>query len=307
MRVRSGVAAAVTLAVLVTGLVAGLVVHARRGPSDSGGSYRGPPATPGGPAARPGGTRHLALNTAPHDFARLRALGYDVVDVKPDEWPVRGVPDGMRALLWVGNSTCGPFELPFEEFTAAVRRLAGHPGVYGWYLSDEPNPGACPWVAGEIRRRAEYVRRHAPGQVSFVSLTDWQPMRAVAPARTGVDLVGLDPYPCVRPRPGCDLGEIDRMVRMAGAAGIPRRVIVPVFQTFGQSCADGTYRFRLPTEGQLRAILRRWDRLVPDPPMDVSYSWGRQRKSACPTLADADGRAGRPDLQSVMREHNARR
>ncbi|GLW61954.1 hypothetical protein Arub01_01980 [Actinomadura rubrobrunea] len=294
------------VAALAAALSAALVVvHARRGPSDDG-PYQGPPAAPGRPATRPGATRHIALNAEPDDFPRLRALGYDLVDVHPDDWSLSRVPDGMQALLWVGNTTCGPFELPFEEFAATVRRLARHPKVYGWYLSDEPNPGECPEVAGEIRRRADHIRRHAPGQVSFVSLTDWQPMRAVAPARTGVDLVGLDPYPCERKRPGCDIGQIDRMVRMADEAGIPRRVIVPVFQTFGQSCTDGTYRFRLPTEAQLRAILQRWYRLAPNPPMDISYSWGRQREWACPTLADADGRGGLPDLQSVMKEHNAR-
>ncbi|MDL4775908.1 hypothetical protein [Actinomadura xylanilytica] len=287
-------------------LVAGFLLYLARGPSGDGDTpYRGPLASPGTPAAGSGGTRHIALNTRPADYPRLKALGYDLVDVKPDEALVRGVPDGMRALLWVGNFTCGAFELPFDAFARAVQRYAHDPKVFGWYLSDEPNTRECPEVAGEIRRRADHVRRHAPGQVTFISLTDW-PMGPLTPARTGVDLVGLDPYPCkgsARTRAKCNIDAIDRMVRMADEAGIARRAVVPVFQTFGQDCSTGDKQYWLPTQAQLRAILARWDRLVPRPPMDISYSWGHQDRWACPALSDASGGA-RPDLQSIMKGHN---
>ncbi|QXJ21898.1 hypothetical protein AGRA3207_002807 [Actinomadura graeca] len=302
--VRVRVAAVVAAFVLVAGFL--LAVRAR----SSGGyePYRGPLASPGTPAAKPGATRRVALNTGPADYPRLKALGYDLVDVKPEDALLAGVPAGMQALLWVGNFTCGDFELGFEAFTRAVGRFGRDPRVYGWYLSDEPNSGECPRVAGEIRRRADYIRRHAPGQVSFISLTDW-PMEPVAPRNVGVDLVGLDPYPCkgsARVRDTCNIDAIDRMVRMADDAGIPRQRIAPVFQTFGQGCSEGDKQYWLPTTGQLRAILARWDRLAPRPPLEVSYSWGRQKEWACPSLSDASGGA-HPDLQSVMKARNTRR
>ncbi|MFD0692065.1 hypothetical protein [Actinomadura fibrosa] len=288
-------------------LVAAFLFYVQR--SSSGDEpYRGPLATPGTPATAPGGTRRIALNTGPSDYPRLRELGYDLVDVKPDASLLASVPAGMRALLWVGNFTCDGFELGFDAFTAAVRRFGRDPRVYGWYLSDEPNAAECPDVAKEIRRRAEYIRRNAPGQVSFVSLTDW-PMEPVAPKRVGVDLYGLDPYPCkgsAKARDECDIGAIDRMVRMADGAGIPRRTVVPVLQTFGQGCSKGEKQYWLPTEDQFRRILARWDRLAPNPPMEISYSWGHQDKWACPSLADAAGGA-HPDLQSIMRARNTRR
>jgi hypothetical protein len=132
-------------------------------------------------------------------------------------------------------------------------------------------------------------------------------MGPLTPERVNVDLVGLDPYPCKgssRTRARCDINAIDRMVRMADKAGIPRGVVVPVYQTFGQGCSRGDKQYWLPTEEQLRQILRRWDRLVPDPPMDIAYSWGHQPEWACPTLADASGGA-HPDLQSIMRARNS--
>lgn len=132
-------------------MAAGLVFYLQRSSSGSYQPYEGPLATPGKPAARPGATRHIALNTTPRDYPRLRELGYDLVDVKPEESAVAGVPDGMQALLWAGNFQCEDFEMSFGDFTGAVNRLARNPKVYGWYLSDEPDPGECPKVAGEIR------------------------------------------------------------------------------------------------------------------------------------------------------------
>lgn len=285
-------------------LVAGLLLYLRLdGSRDE--PYRGPLASPGTPATTPGGTRRIALNTEPADYPRLRALGYDLVDVKPDGALVAGVPAGMRAMLWVGNFTCGDFDLDFEGFKRAVQRFGRDPRVYGWYLSDEPNPGECPGITKEIRRRAEYLRRHAPGQISFISLTDW-PMEPLAPSRVGVDLVGLDPYPCkgsAETREHCDIGAIDRMVRMADAAGIPRGKVAPVLQTFGQSCSKGDKQYWMPTQDQFRKILARWDRLTPNPPLEISYSWGRQEEWACPTLADAHG-GDHPDLQSIIKARN---
>ncbi|MFA1539870.1 hypothetical protein [Actinomadura monticuli] len=267
--------------------------------------YRGPLATPGSPAAEPHRTRRIALNTQPADYPRLQALGYDLVDVRADPSLVADVPAGMQALLWVGNFTCGDFELGWDAFERAVQRFGRDPRVYGWYLSDEPNAGDCPEVAAEIRRRAAYVKANAPGQVSFISLTDW-PMKPLTPKRVGVDLVGLDPYPCKgssETREHCDIGAIDRMVRMADAAGIPRTRVAPVLQTFGQGCSKGDKKYWLPTRAQFREILARWDRLTPRPPLEISYSWGRQDEWACPTLADATGGA-HPDLQSLMRARN---
>ena len=286
-------------------LVAGLLLYQRADdPGDE--PYSGPLASPGSPAAKQGETRRIALNTEPSDYPRLRALGYDLVDVSADASLVAGVPSGMQAFLWVGNFHCGDFALDFEAFKRAVHEFGRDPRVYGWYLSDEPNAGDCPEIAEDIRVRAEYIERHAPGQVSFVSLTDF-PMKPLAPERVGVDLFGLDPYPCkgsAETRARCDIGAIDRMIRMAVDAGIPRARIAPVLQAFGQSCSDGDKQDWLPTQDQFREILARWDRLAPRPPLEISYSWGRQDEWACPTLADATG-GDHPDLQSIIKARNS--
>ncbi|RSN64225.1 hypothetical protein [Actinomadura sp. WAC 06369] len=303
MDLRYKIGAAVAAAALGT---AGLLLAVRA--ADRYDPYTGPPAAPGTSPADPDPTRRIALNTEPADYPRLRELGYDLVDIRPDPSLVAGIPHGMQALMWVGNFHCDDFTLDFDAFTRAVRTYGRDPRVYGWYLSDEPNTGECPRVAAEIERRADFLEEHAPGQVSFISLTDW-PMGPVTPGKVNVDIVGLDPYPCrgaVEPKRTCDIGAIDRMVRMADRAGIPRDRVAPVLQAFGQECSSGDKQYWLPTEDQFRALLRRWDRLVPAPALEITYTWGPQEEWACPTLADASG-GGHPDLQSIVRARNTGR
>jgi hypothetical protein len=292
--------AAVALAAALGGAVTGYLIAPS--PGDAAARPAAGTATP-----PPGATLHLALNMPAGDRAKAAALGYTLFDVDPDEDDIASLPPGGRALLWVGNTTCGGFQQESASaFTRTVKRFAGNERVYGWYLSDEPNPDECPDIAGKIRQRADIVHRYAPGQRAFASLTDW-PMRPLKPSETHLDLIGLDPYPCRTDRARCDLGAIDAMVAQATRSGFPRRMIVPVFQTFGQSCNDGERNWRMPSERQLRSILGRWERLVPRPAFDISYSWGRQDAWACPALSDADGRRGLPDLQAVMKAHNVRR
>ncbi|HEY7485508.1 MAG TPA: hypothetical protein VH912_13680 [Streptosporangiaceae bacterium] len=245
-------------------------------------------------------TKHLALNTSSADWPKLTSLGYNVFDIGPDAGELAALPSGGQGMLWVGNTTCDDFELSYGEFTAAVRRLAGNPRVFGWYLSDEPDPAQCPGVVNEIRRRADYIHAHASGQHAFVSATDYE-YRPLRPANSHVDLIGLDPYPC---ESHCDMRVVDRYLNGAMAGGFPRNAIVPVFQTFGEECSQGRAVNRLPSESQLRQLLARWKTFAPHPVLDISYSWGHQDQWACPTLKDADGTNGRPDLQRIMKAHN---
>ncbi|WP_433337723.1 hypothetical protein [Spirillospora sp. CA-294931] len=293
-----------TVTAALAGVAVGLTAHGvLDDPAPAAGRAPSPrPAAAHKPAPP---TRHLALNMPAADHAKAAALGFDLFDVGPDESAINALPAGAQALVWAGNSTCGDFQLSGDTFATAVRRLARNPRVYGWYLSDEPDPRRCPGIAGKIRERADLIHRHAPGQKAFGILTDW-PMKALRPSETHLDVIGLDPYPCRARKPGCDLNTINAMVGQATEAGFDKSKIVPVFQTFGQSCTGAAENWRLPTAGQLKAILNRWDDVLPRPAFDVSYSWGNQPQWSCPTLADADGTRGRPDLQAVMKAHNTR-
>jgi hypothetical protein len=249
--------------------------------------------------------RRIALNTTPEDYGRLVELGYNVFDVGPSAEELDGLPDGAQGMIWVGDFSCGEgFGLSDEEFHAAVDELGDDERVYGWYIVDEPDPAECPSVPEAIRERADYIHEHAPGQVAFFSATDYE-YGPLVPESTHADVVGFDPYPCRDDGDGrCDLSIMDTMIGDAVEAGFDRDIIAPVLQVFGTSCAENG-GWRLPNGEELGQILTRWQELVPNPPLEITYTWGNQEEWACPTLMDADGTDGQPDLQSVIQQHNA--
>jgi len=247
-------------------------------------------------AAGPAAARALHYTPNADELAGPAAIGFDLFDTGPGRADLAALGPGQRALVWVGGSygECAP-ETSWRRFRGIVKRLGDDRRVFGYFLYDEPDLDRCPRLQHEIRRRVRLIDRRAPAQRSFVVALDYGD-RALA--RTGVDLVGVDPYPCKIGR-NCRYSQIDAAVAKARRRGIQRRQIVPVFQAFGQSCATAIDVWRLPTAAELEAMLRRWDRLVPSPVFDFAYTWGRQRRYACPALADA------PLLQSVMLAHNS--
>jgi hypothetical protein len=128
---------------------------------------------------------------------------------------------------------------------------------------------------------------HDPDHKSFIVVLDGTnrchggygcEYSAMRPQNTHVDFIGVDVYhPALEDRAG------DRHL-----AGLLRGA-----QTFlPDADRRGTGHDPCP-----------WAQMVPAPAFDFTYTWGHQ-SDACPTLVDANGHHGYPDLQSVMRTHN---
>jgi hypothetical protein len=248
------------------------------------------PSPPSLASPSPGGTLHYTANED-GAYALAASVGYNVHDTGTDRDTIDSLPGGGRALVWLGEKC--PSGLS-SSFTSAVDALGHDPHVLGYYLSDEPDPGACPGGPAGVAAEADYIHARAPGQRSFVVVDDtpgaWA---AYAPAHSHADLIGLDPYPCRTDTGRCDYSMIDTAVNRAQAAGIPKAIMVPTFQDFG-----GASSWFMPSPDQLRAILGRWAALVPNPVMEYSYSWGCQSGSLSDCLAT------RPDARQVMAAHN---
>ncbi len=272
-----------------------------------GGLSSSAPRAPSTSTPRAPHTLHYVANTGA-DVGPVAQLGYKLFDTGPNPETAAALPANSLALVWLGNldnTDCAKPGYDWSQFTTAVDRLAGNPKVYGYYISDEPHPRTCPNAVADIRMRADYIRAHDPAHKSFIVVVDGSnqcggtygcEFDALRPANTHVDLIGLDPYPCNNTSPKCSFDKIDDTAHRAAANGIPRSSVVPVFQTFGQSCAASNY-YRMPSAADLRTMLAHWTALVPHPAFDYTYTWGHQGP-ACPTLVDA------PDLQSVMAAHN---
>ncbi len=247
-------------------------------------SGTGATTTPTARTVLPPPTTGMHLVTNLHGAVEApRKLGFTLFDTGSSPSVVGALPSGVKAMVWLGQKCPTPAT---AEFRATVDRLASSPKVFGYYLSDEPHIADCPGGPAALATRTAYIKKASAGrQKTFIVLSkteDYQPFR---PYFSGVNMIGLDPYPCSVAHPDCAPGKIDEKVKPALSIGIPRFRLVPVYQAFGQSAAADDY-YRLPTADQMRTMLARWAALLPNPPMDYTYGWGHQ-SSSNPTLADS--------------------
>lgn len=252
--------------------------------------------------AGPVTSRHFAPNANFVDDSFVPgAVGFNMPDVA-SAGLIPHVPSGRQALVWVG--LCGGAD---SSFVHRITPFLHSAKVFGYYLIDEPDPTGrhkpiCP--PANLKAESDWIHAHDPGKKTFIILMNMSSSKSptfagtYTPANSGVDLFGLDPYPCRSELHGCNFGMINAYVAAAQAAGIPRADIVPVYQAFG----GGTWRddlggsYLLPTPAQERSILARWGVLTPHPVFDYAYSWGSQRGD----VALAGSRA----LQAVFKAHN---
>ena len=290
------------------------------------GSLNGQGTTAPPVAPAPSSVRHYAGGTRSHQKLAL-SLGFDVMDVagsvshpEHTKRTVDALPNGVEALIWVGNldnTDCTTPGYTTAQFQALVDAMARDRKVYGYYLSDEPHPLTCTHAVDDIRARADYLHAHSAFQKAFIVVQDGSgpcgaslgcEFRALQPANTHVDLVGVDPYPCHYDARGdavpCDMHLIDERVAAATSNGIPRDRIVPLYQTFGQERRrGGPVYYRMPAPPELREILATWRHLVPAPPLDYAYTLGVQCSETCPA---PQALANHAELQPLVRTHNGR-
>jgi hypothetical protein len=202
------------------------------------------------------------------------ADGFNLVDIDVhSKSQLDSLPAGLRGLVYIG--TCGGAT---ASFRSAVDAFAGDPRLFGFYVMDEPLPWHCP--AANLLAENNWIHAHAPGVKTFAILENLGPQIAptyadtYTPADSGLDLIGIDPYPVRSGVPSPDFGEIARYVRAAEAYGWPQASIVPVYQAFG---GGGYAYWVLPTAAQERQMLTAWAAVIPAPTFDYAYSWGPQR------------------------------
>ena len=240
-------------------------------------------------AVAPSTTNHFITNLH-GEVAAPKRIGYTVFDSGSSSTQVAALPTGVRAMVWLGQKCPTKADAAFRS---TVTRLASSRKVFAYYLSDEPHIADCPGGPAALASRADYVRQASDGrQKSFVVLSKVEDFKPFRPGVTHVSMIGLDPFPCSTANPTCDVDKINQRVAAATAAGIPLSRVVPTYQAFGQT-ATASHYYNLPTVTQMRAMVSRWAKVVPTPPMDYTYGWGHQ-SSANPTLVDS------PGLQSLF-------
>jgi hypothetical protein len=198
--------------------------------------------------------RYRYLTDLP-DGAVDRNYGYNLVDLGPNRAAIDGLPAGERALGWIGSyslANCA-FEMSEASVRQALAGLARDPKVAGYYLADEPDDalpaygGHCPDVVAQITQRSRLVHQLAPGAFTYEVVTE--PGNFAAFARA-TDVMGADPYPCLRGHP-CDWAEIPAYIAALNAAHVPR--YWASLQVFGYG------RWRAPTAAELARMVGQWE------------------------------------------------
>ena len=123
------------------------------------------------------------------------AAGFDLADVNADaRSELDRLPPGVRGLVWLGD--CGGAT---ASFRAATDAFAGDPKLFGFYVMDEPLPTTCP--AANLLAENNWIHAHVPDAKTFAILenlgSETEPTFAgsYTPRDSGLDLIGLDPYP----------------------------------------------------------------------------------------------------------------
>lgn len=207
------------------------------------------------------------------------ADGFNLADINGSaaKTELDSLPSGARGLVWLGD--CGGTTAAFR---AAVDVFVGDRKLYGFYVTDEPTPSTC--LPRNLLAEDNWIHAHVPGAKTFAILENLGSAArprfegTYTPKDSGLDLVGLDPYPVRSELSNPDYAEIAEYVRLTEAAGWPKSSIVPVYQVFGGGNYpdDNNGFWVLPTVDQERQILAAWAAVLPHPQFDYAYSWGSQ-------------------------------
>jgi hypothetical protein len=125
-----------------------------------------------------------------------------------------------------------------------ARTLGAHPGLGGFYVMDEQSADMVPIVFRQYRALAAA----APGSVTYGVLGDGKESQAPL-WRDAMDVMGLDPYPILKPAGQNDLAMVGEWTRLGQDAVKRSRPVWMVLQYFPNTVAGGW-----PSESDLRVM-----------------------------------------------------
>ncbi len=145
-----------------------------------------------------------------------------------------------------------------------ARTLSSHPGFAGFYTADERPADMVPRVFAQYR----VLAAAAPGTVAYAVLGDG--LERQAPLwRDAVDVMGLDPYPIVKPAGRNDLAMVGEWTRIGQDAVKGARPVWMVIQYFPLTGAGGW-----PTSPDIKTMS--WMAIIEGARGLLYWSWGEK-------------------------------
>jgi hypothetical protein len=199
-------------------------------------------------------------------FGHIAADGFNLIDSGPGD--VDDLTGSLKGLVWVGdydNSTCS-WEVSDADLTSIVRAHASDPKVGAWFISDEPDPYACPGAYAQHAARSALIHSLDPDTPTLIvvdSNSAEQTLGQIPHWKGAADVIGLDPYTCWQGE-SCHLEWIDAVANAATAAGENYWGVV---QGFGDpagggftmcTTTSGCGKSRLPTPAEIHEQFQHW-------------------------------------------------
>jgi acid phosphatase type 7 len=217
--------------------------------------------------------------------AAIAQNGWNLYDVSSQS-VADALPSGTQALYWLGdydNSKCG-WQISDTSVRSTVQQMVGDSKIFGYFISDEPNPYACPNAPAQHKARSDLIHSLDPAkQVVIVLDSNGFSGRASQDAldqlplwKGTADAIGLDPYPCYQGQ-ACDYTWIDRTIAAADQAGIPYWGVVQAFN-------DSNWRWPSPEEE--KHMLTQWGNSNQRGYMTFAWTWAGNSLSSQPALLD---------------------
>lgn len=216
----------------------------------------------------------------------VASFGWNLLDVS-SKAEADQLPAGTRGLVWVGdydNSSC-TWEVSDSDLQSELPAMGADRRVYGFFISDEADPHACPAAPDQHAARTHLIHRLSPGKPTIMvmdSNSGAQTLDQIRGWLGATDFVALDPYPCYAGK-RCKYAWIDQLIKAADRAGLHYWGVVQAF-------ADDTWRWPTPTEE--KHMLSQWTTSNESGYMTFSWRWHGQ------TLAS------RPELLRVFKTYN---
>jgi hypothetical protein len=204
-------------------------------------------------------------------FDDIRARGFNYIDSTPAD--VDDLTGSLKGLVWVGdydNATC-TWEVPDSTLTSEVTAHTDDVKVGAWYISDEPDPFACPSAYAQHKARVALVKSIDPDTPVLTVIDSNSAQRSLdqlaAWAGNG-DVFALDAYTCHQGQRTCAFDWIDRLAAEADRVGLRYWAMPQAFgdpdgsgATMEYVDADGSTRggrARLPTPAELHEQFAHW-------------------------------------------------
>jgi chitodextrinase len=237
------------------------------------------------PAPQPGAPKYRHIYNSGSDPA-IAQNGWNLIDVSSKS-VADALPSGARALYWVGdydNSTCS-WQISDSAVTSDVQRMVGDAKIFGYFISDEPNPYACPNAPAQHKARTDLIHSIDPTKPTvivldsngFTSMGSSDAIDQIPLWKGTATYIGLDPYVCYSWSSTCDYARIDANIAAADAAGINYWGVVQAFN-------DSSWRW--PTTAELQHILGQWAASNESGYMTFAWTWAGNSLTGEPTLLD---------------------